>query len=46
MQVLKVIQNNVTVSLDFHRDYCAQKNTQLDAMMKMFAVPYVILTLY
>lgn len=34
MQVLKVIQNNVTISLDFHHDYCAQKNTQLDAMIK------------
>lgn len=46
MQILKVIQNNVTISLDFHCDYCAQENTQLDALIKMFAVPYVILALF
>lgn len=46
MQVLKVIQNNVTVSSDFHCDYCAEENTQLDVLIKMFAVPYVIPALF
>lgn len=48
IQALKVNQNNVTISLglNFHHDYSAQENTQLNALVKITVVPYVVFTLY
>lgn len=47
MQAFTVTQNNMTsLGLGFHHDNCAQENTQLDALIKMFIVLYVVFTLY